>query len=86
MILATCLCSGLASAEPPRALSEGAVVEEWPHFLGPNLDATTGEGPLLKKWPEDGLKVVWEVERGEGYGCPVIAGGRLFYFHRSEGK
>lgn len=86
MILAACLCSGLAAAEPPRDLSEGAVVEEWPHFLGPNLDATTGEEPLLKKWPEDGLKVVWEVERGEGYSCPVIAGGRLFYFHRSEGK
>ncbi len=62
------------------------VVEDWPHFLGPHGNATTEEGPLLEKWPEEGLKVVWEVETGEGYSCPVVAGGRLYYFHRVDGK
>ena len=32
------------------------------------------------------IKVLWEMERGEGYACPVIAGGRLFYFHRVDQK
>lgn len=63
---------------------EERVVEEWPHFLGPHMNATTGESPLLEKWPADGLEVVWEMERGEGYACPVIADGRLFYFHRKD--
>ncbi|MDE0825406.1 MAG: PQQ-like beta-propeller repeat protein [Akkermansiaceae bacterium] len=58
------------------------VVEEWPHFLGPHLNATTKEGPLLKKWPEKGLTVLWEKETGDGYAAPILAEGRLYYFHR----
>lgn len=61
-------------------------VQEWPHFLGPDLNATTAEAPLLEKWPEDGLPLLWEQETGDGYTCPVIADGRLFYFHRVDGK
>ncbi len=41
---------------------------------------------MLEKWPATGPAVVWEAERGEGYACPVIAGGRLFHFHRVDGK
>ncbi|WP_424315114.1 PQQ-binding-like beta-propeller repeat protein, partial [Haloferula sp.] len=80
LILMALACGGfcLAMEEP--------VVEEWPHFLGPHMNATTRESPLLEKWPEDGLKVVWEVERGEGYAGPVIADGRLFYFHHEDRK
>ena len=66
-------------AAEPAALPEGAVVEDWPHFLGPHLNATTREGPLLEKWPATGPAIVWEAERGEGYSCPVITGGRLFH-------
>ncbi len=77
--------AALLAAEP-AALPEGAVVEDWPHFLGPHLNATTREGPLLEKWPATGPAIVWEAERGEGYSCPVIAGGRLFHFHRIDGK
>lgn len=69
---------GLSAEEP--------VVEEWPHFLGPHMNATTREGPLIEKWPESGLKIIWEQERGEGYACPVIADGRLYYFHRVDRK
>lgn len=67
-------------------LAEESVVEDWPHFLGPHMNATTREAPLLKSWPKGGLDVVWETERGEGYACPVIADGRLYYFHRMDRK
>ncbi|MEP4077815.1 PQQ-binding-like beta-propeller repeat protein [Haloferula sp.] len=67
-------------------VADDVVVEEWPHFLGPHMNATTRETPLLEKWPEKGLEVVWEKERGEGYACPVISNGRLFYFHRLDRK
>ena len=76
---------GLIAAEP-RPLSPEAVMEDWPHFLGPRLNATTRETHLLDKWPAGGLEVVWEMERGDGYACPVIADGRLFYFHRVDGE
>lgn len=68
------------------SLAAEPLVEEWPHFLGPHGNATTEEGPLLEKWPEEGLKIVWEQETGDGYSCPVVAGGRLYYFHRVDGK
>ena len=76
---------GLLAVEP-GPLQEGAVVEDWPHFLGPYCNATTRETPLLKQWPAAGLTIVWEAERGEGYACPVMADGRLFNFHRVDGK
>ncbi len=77
---------GLVVHAPPRALPAGAVVEDWPHFLGPRQNATTRETRLLDRWPADGPAKVWELEKGEGYACPVLAGGRLVYFHRIEGR
>lgn len=77
--------TALLAAEP-TPLPADAVVEEWPHFLGPHFNATTREGPLLDKWPAGGPAIVWEAERGDGYSCPILAGGRLFHFHRVDGK
>ena len=45
-MLLTGTAAALLAAEP-APLAEGAVVEEWPHFLGPHFNATTREGPLL---------------------------------------
>lgn len=71
---------------PPAPLGTGAVTEDWPHFLGPHHNATTSETHLSKVWPKEGPKIVWEMQSGEGYACPVIAGGRLVFFHRLDGK
>lgn len=71
---------------PPKPLAAGAVVEDWPHFLGPHHNATTREAPLLDRWPEGGPKLVWELPTGEGYACPVFARGKLVYFHRIDGR
>jgi outer membrane protein assembly factor BamB len=77
---------GLTFHAPPRPLPADAVTEDWPHFLGPHHDATTRENRLLAKWPQRGPNKVWEMATGEGYACPVLAGGRLVYFHRIDGK
>jgi outer membrane protein assembly factor BamB len=94
LLLAACLSFVANAAEapqafkeltfhaPPRPLPAGAVTEDWPHFLGSRLDATTREAKLLDRWPAGGPRLVWEMERGEGYACPTIAEGRLVYFHR----
>ena len=73
---------GLVYHTAPKPLPAGAVIEDWPHFLGPHHNATTRETRLLDTWPKDGPARVWEYETGEGYACPVIAEGRLVYFHR----
>ena len=70
----------------PRALAEGAVITDWPRFLGATDNAATSERPLLKDWGEDGPALLWELERGEGYASPVISGDRLVLFHRAAGN
>src|SRR5687767_1968467 len=73
---------GLSAAEPAtypeltvhsaaKRSPPAAVVEDWPHFLGPHFNATTSESPLLKTWPERGPNLVWEMQTGEGYATPV---------------
>lgn len=69
---------------PPKPLPEGAVTQDWPRFLGPNNDASSGETKLLLTLPKDGPKIVWEMEKGEGYTSPAISGDRLVFFHRID--
>lgn len=78
--------AGLVYHAPPRALADGAVTADWPHFLGPLFNATTPETRLLGAWPDGGPKKVWELNVGAGYACPALAGGRLVYFHRIDGR
>ena len=68
----------------PKPLPEGAQTADWPRFLGPADASTTPETKLLKEIPAGGPKIVWEVEKGDGYATPAIAGGDVFFFHRWE--
>jgi outer membrane protein assembly factor BamB len=72
------------AAAKPRAAS--AINAEWHRFLGPNDDGTTPETNLLSKFPDSGLSVVWEMEKGTAYTSPVIADGRLVFFTRFEDR
>jgi outer membrane protein assembly factor BamB len=55
---------------------------DWPQFLGPTRNGASTETGLLRTWPEDGPALVWERKVGEGFSGPVVAGKRLFLFHR----
>ncbi len=78
--------AGLTFHSPPKPLAPGAVTADWPHFLGPRLNATTAETKLLGQWPSSGPAKVWEMETGEGYACPVFSAGKLVHFHRVDGQ
>jgi len=89
VLLAAILATGVAWAEPgvvkfhqtPGALAKGAVVSDWPRFLGPADNGTSPETGLLASFGPEGPPLVWEAERGESYACPSIVGDRLVYFH-----
>ena len=66
----------------PAPLSKDAVTTEWPCVLGPSHNETSAETHILGKFPASGPKLVWEMNKGEGYAAPVIAEGRLVVFHR----
>jgi len=66
----------------PKPLPPGAVTGDWPTFLGPTYNLASPETRLLKEFPPEGLRVVWEMKKGEGFAAPVVMGERLILFHR----
>ncbi len=60
-----------------------AGADDWPQFLGPKRNGVSSETGLLKSWPKEGPKVLWEKQVGEGFSGPVVAGDRLILFHRA---
>ena len=60
--------------------------EDWPKFLGPYGYGVSRETGLLKSWPPGGPPVVWSRILGPSYSGPVTSRGRLFVFHRLDGK
>jgi outer membrane protein assembly factor BamB len=69
-------------AESPPDLRTRATGSDWPTFLGPTSNSVSPETGILKEWPREGLKVVWEAQMGLGFAPPVTSRGRLFHFDR----
>ena len=56
-----------------------ARANDWPQWRGPNRDGHSKETGLLKAWPEDGPRLVWQVkDLGGGYSTPSVTGGRIY--------
>ncbi len=72
----TTLCAAMSCA------AETPVSAEWPRILGPADNGTTPESGLLRKFPAEGLRAVWQMPLGSGMGGPAIFGGRIVVFHR----
>lgn len=68
----------------PKPLPAGAVTHDWTSFLGPTHNGISTETKLLRKWPANGPKKVWELSRGISYSSPTIKGDYLIYSHRVD--
>jgi outer membrane protein assembly factor BamB len=56
-----------------------ALADDWPQWRGPERTGISQEKGLLKDWPKDGPKLVWQVtDIGEGYSTPAVVGDRLY--------
>ncbi|MEZ6112957.1 MAG: PQQ-binding-like beta-propeller repeat protein [Pirellulaceae bacterium] len=52
---------------------------DWPQWRGPNRDGISHEKGLLKQWPEEGPKVLWQIDSvGAGYSSLAVKDGRIF--------
>lgn len=61
----------------PLAIS--AEVSCWPRFHGPNGDNHSPDTGLLKKWPDDGPKLIWTAQGiGHGFAGVTMADGRIY--------
>ena len=56
-----------------------AHAEDWPQWRGPQRNGLSSETGLLKEWPKDGPKRLWQVKDiGYGYSTPAVVGERLY--------
>jgi outer membrane protein assembly factor BamB len=55
---------------------------DWPQLLGPARDGHSDETALNWTWPKEGPPIAWSKDIGTGWAGPVVAGGRLYLFHR----
>ena len=52
---------------------------DWPQWRGPNRNGLSTETGLLKAWPKDGPKLVWQIkDAGSGYSTPAVVGERIY--------
>lgn len=52
---------------------------DWPQWRGPQRTGVSNEKGLLKQWPVDGPKLLWQVnDIGDGYSTPVVVGKRIY--------
>ena len=56
--------------------------EDWPRFLGPRANNTSGETGLLDQWPTNGPPLLWDRAVGTSYGAPSLRGELLVLHHR----
>lgn len=60
---------------------------DWPQWRGPNRDGVSTETGLLAAWPNDGPKLLWEQQVGEGFASVAVARGRVFtIFQENENE
>ena len=76
-IAALCLCFSAVSVTGSANLSSSN--SDWPQWRGPERNGISREKGLLKQWPAEGPKLLWQVnDIGDGYSTPSVVGTRIY--------
>lgn len=76
-IAVLCLCVSVVSIS--TSANRSGSPSDWPQWRGPERNGTSSETGLLKQWPREGPKLLWQVnELGDGYSTPVVVGTRIY--------
>ena len=76
-IAALSVCLSTTSVTKPLNLV--AATSDWPQWRGPERNGTSKERGLLKQWPAEGPKLLWQVSNiGDGYSTPAVVGNRIY--------
>jgi outer membrane protein assembly factor BamB len=52
---------------------------DWPQWRGPQRNGISNETGLLKQWPKEGPKLLWQVnDIGDGFSTPSVVGDRIY--------
>lgn len=67
-------CTGLVPLLLPGRLDAA----DWPQWRGPQRDGISRETGLLKEWPKEGPRLLWQKnDSGAGYSTPAVMGDRI---------
>src|SRR6185436_5776364 len=76
-IAAFCLC--LSAVPLPSSANLTTSTSDWPQWRGPGRSGTSPETGMLKQWPAEGPKLLWQVnDIGDGYSTPAVVGKRIY--------
>lgn len=76
-ITAFCLCFWAVSVMGPANMA--ASTSDWPQWRGPERNGISKESGLLKQWPAEGPKLLWQLnDIGDGYSTPAVVGTRIY--------
>mgnify|MGYP002623246097 FL=1 len=60
--------------------------DDWPQWMGPDRDGRWHESGIIKKFPKEGLNVLWRSPVAGGYSGPAVAAGRVYVADFRVGK
>lgn len=63
-----------------------ATADDWPSWMGPQLDGVSRERGWSTEWPADGLPEVWEKQIGIGFSSVSIVDGTLYSTGHEDGQ
>src|SRR5262245_55482628 len=73
------LCLFFSAVFVTRSADMAAPTSDWPQWRGPERDGISRESGLLKQWPKDGPKLLWQVnDIGDGVSTPSVVGTRIY--------
>src|SRR5262249_9546285 len=77
IIAALCLCFSARSITGSAGVDASNL--DWPQWRGPERNGISKESGLLKQWPAQGPKLLWQVnDIGDGFSTPAVVGSRIF--------
>jgi len=69
----------LGSLLSVQILTTTILANDWPQWRGPHRNGISEEKGLLKEWPKEGPKLVWQAkDLGSGYSTPAVVGNQIF--------
>jgi outer membrane protein assembly factor BamB len=73
------LCFCFSAVFVTTSANMAAPTYDWPQWRGPERNGISQESGLLKEWPKEGPKLLWQVnDIGDGYSTPSVVGTRIF--------
>jgi outer membrane protein assembly factor BamB len=76
-IAALCLC--FSAVYVTGSANMAASTSDWPQWRGPERNGISKETGLLKQWPAEGPKLLWQQDDiGDGYSTPSVVGTRIY--------